>query len=133
MSLVNPTLSQVPQLVFDYRSPYDYKFVQLSDTDNNGNTVGGIDRIRIGQRTRTAFNYLEELVVVPIYDSTGTYSVRVEVDGEAPERVEWSIDGALFRDDDLNSPFNVRYAGRLLPLGHFFQLRNSHRTFFNNF
>ena len=50
-----------------------------------------------------------------------SFDVRLEVDGstEGIERVEWYIDGVLFRDDDIEAPYNLRYS-RLLPIDEVF-------------
>ena len=45
------------------------------------------------------------------------FEARVDAaDGLGIDRVEWIIDGLVFRDDDLQAPFNIRYTGTL-PLG----------------
>lgn len=42
------------------------------------------------------------------------FDARLEVDGGPEiERVEWYIDGRLFRDDDVLSPYNLRYTGTI--------------------
>lgn len=44
------------------------------------------------------------------------FEVRLEVTGGGSiDRVEWYIDGVLFRDDDISPPYNLRYFG-LLPI-----------------
>lgn len=47
------------------------------------------------------------------------FEVRLEVTDTEIDRVEWYIDGLLFRDDDIKPPFNLRYTGVLPVEGTF--------------
>ncbi|MEZ5245311.1 MAG: hypothetical protein R2707_09460 [Acidimicrobiales bacterium] len=48
------------------------------------------------------------------------FEVRLEVSDTSIDRVEWYIDGVLFRDDDISPPFNIRYVG-VLPIDGTFE------------
>ncbi|MEM9467302.1 MAG: right-handed parallel beta-helix repeat-containing protein [Actinomycetota bacterium] len=48
---------------------------------------------------------------------TGPFAVRLELEADIGviDRVEWLIDGVLFRSDDKDPPYNLRYSG-LIPV-----------------
>ncbi|GJM38800.1 MAG: hypothetical protein DHS20C19_21670 [Acidimicrobiales bacterium] len=62
-------------------------------TDRNGPAAGDLASATIGE----------------------PFEVRLEVTDETIDRVEWYIDDVLFRDDDIQAPFNLRYTG-VLPI-----------------
>jgi hypothetical protein len=52
----------------------------------------------------------------------GPFDAHLTIDDPSidPDRVTWLIDGDVFRDDDLDAPYTIRYNGRELPLDHAF-------------
>ena len=79
----------------------------------SGGTAGGDAPSTVGrlvwsdERNGEALGDLAGAVIA------GPFEVRLEGVGDGVDRVEWFVDGILFRNDDLDAPYNLRYFGTI--------------------